>query len=197
MPVPRTPAVPLGRRAVLGAGLVGAGAAVAITSGCRLRVGDPPEPRRQAAPEPTADELALGRADVRAGQLAGLYAQAAGLRPDLAAVLRQLAADHSAHGTALKALLVSSSPTTASSPSGNPSPTSPPLSGTTLLSALAQAERSSTSAALADLAAVSPAAARLLASIAACSSAHLTVLARLPARPRTTKPAGTSTKQGG
>jgi hypothetical protein len=190
--------VPLGRRAVLGAGLAGAGAAVALTSGCRLRVGEPAESPHQAVPEPTADELALGRADDRAGRLATLYAQAARLRPDLDAVLRQLAADHAAHGQALKALLVSSSsPTGTSSPSATTSPTSPPLTATTLLSALGQAERSSIAAGLADLAAVTPAAARLLASIAACSSAHLTVLARQPARPRTTKPAGTPTKQGG
>jgi hypothetical protein len=173
---------------------------VALTSGCRLRVGEPAKSQHQAVPEPTADELALGRADGRAGQLATLYAQAAQLRPDLDAPLRQLAADHTAHGQALQALLVSSTPTGMSSASATASPTSPTspaLTATTVLSALGQAERSSTSAALADLAALSPAAARLLASVAACSSAHLTVLARLPARPRTTKPTGTPTKQGG
>jgi hypothetical protein len=188
MPVPRTPAVPLGRRAVLGFGLTGAGAAVALTSGCGLRVGEPAEQQHQAVPEPTADELALGRADDRAGGLATLYAQAARLRPDLDPTLRQLAADHTAHGQALQALLVSSTPTGTSSPSPTGSPTSSQLTATTLLSALSQAERSSSSAALADLATVSQAAARLLASIAGCSSAHLAVLARLPARPRTTRP---------
>jgi hypothetical protein len=200
MPVPRTPAVPLGRRAVVGAGLAGAGAVVVLgASGCRLRVGEPAKPRHQAQPEPTADQVALARADLRADGLATLYAQAARLRPDLEAGLRQLAADHTAHARALQALVGSSSPT--GSPTGSASPSanaSPPqLTATNLLSALSQAERSSTSAALADLESVGPEAARLLASIAGCGSAHVTVLARLPVRPRTTKPTGTPTKQAG
>jgi hypothetical protein len=202
MPVPRSPAAPLGRRVVLGAGLAGAGAAVALgTSGCRLRVGEPAKPPQQAQAEPTADQLALARADNRAGDLATLYAQAARLRPDLETGLRQLAADHTAHVQALQAVLGSAAPTSSSTTTSSPSATAPPsptqLTGTNLLSVLSQAERSSTSSALGDLATVSPAGARLLASIAGCGSAHLTVLARLPARPPTAKPTGTSTKQAG
>jgi hypothetical protein len=46
---------------------------------------------------------------------------------------------------------------------------------------LGQAERAAIASALADVPATSARAARLLASIAACGSAHLAVLARLPA----------------
>ena len=53
----------------------------------------------------------------------------------------------------------------------------------TALSVLAQAERAAAPTASAELAAVDARTARLLASIAACSSAHVALLARLPATP--------------
>ena len=53
----------------------------------------------------------------------------------------------------------------------------------TAVSVLGQSETAAVSATLADLAATGPQAARLLASIAACGSAHVTLLARLPRRP--------------
>src|SRR5580765_714254 len=94
MPAPPSSAARPGRRAVLRAGLVAVtGAGVLGLSGCRLRVGGPDRTPSTVAPEPTADELALDRARLRADQLAVTYAQAARLRMDLATPLRQLAAD--------------------------------------------------------------------------------------------------------
>lgn len=210
MPAPRTPAARPGRRAVLRAGLAGATAAgVLALSGCRLRVGSPDDRRSSVPPEPSADQVALDRARVRADQLAALYAQAAGLRADLAPALRQLAADHTAHVQAIEALggrpgsTGSGAPTattpgstadsTAGSTAGStPTSTTPPvLTAATALSALGRAERAAVAEGLADLGPVGPQAARLLASIAACGSAHVAVLSRLP---RALAPAGTTTK---
>jgi hypothetical protein len=185
---------------VLRAGLVGAAAAgVLVTSGCRLRVGSPPKPRAVVPPEPTPDEQALDRAADLADGLAALYAQGALTRPDLAPALRQLAADHTAHRQALQALRPRSTSSASSAGSGGSSPTSTPTSSptssstapaltpATLVSALGQAERAAIATVLGDLATTGPQAARLLASIAACGSSHVTLLARLPAPRKATQ----------
>ena len=196
MPASSSPAVWPGRRAVLRAGLAGAAAAgVLVTSGCRLRVGSPPKPRSVVPPVPTPDERALDRAADLADGLAALYAQGALTRPDLASALRQLAADHTAHRQALQALRPGSASSTSPGSSGGSSPssastsssTAPALTPATLVSALGQAERAAVATLLGDLATTGPEAARLLASIAACDSSHVTLLARLPAPRKATK----------
>ncbi|MDP9220835.1 MAG: hypothetical protein M3P23_09875, partial [Actinomycetota bacterium] len=113
---------------------------------------------------------------------ATLYAQGALTRPDLAPALRQLAADHTAHRQALQALRPSSPSSSPTSPSNAPA-----LTAATLISALGQAERAAIATVLGDLATTGPEAARLLASIAACGSSHVTLLARLPAPRKATK----------
>lgn len=210
MPAPRTPAARPGRRAVLRAGLSGAAVAgVLVLSGCRLRVGAPETRPSTVRPEPTADQLALDRAQVRADQLAALYAQAARLRTDLAPALRQLAADHTAHVQAIEALggrsgtatstdastatSTDTGTTTTDTPTAGSAPTTAPvLTAATALSTLGQAERAAVAEGLADLGPVGPQAARLLASIAACRSAHVAVLSRLP-RAAAGRTAGTPT----
>lgn len=185
MPDRQTPAVQPGRRAVLRAGLAGAaGVAVLSTSACRLRVGSPDRAASTpgASATPSVDQLALGRAADRAAALAADYTQAAQVRPDLAAGLGRLGADHEAHVRAISAVLATAagaSPSTG--PTATSTPTAPTLIAATVLSILGQDERSSTSAALADLASVAPPTARLLASIAACGAAHVALLAALPA----------------
>ena len=185
-------------------------------SGCRLRVGAPETRPSTVGPEPTADQLALDRAQVRADQLAALYAQAARLRTDLAPALRQLAADHTAHVQAIEALggrsgttatdsgtatstdastatSTDTGTTTTDTPTAGSAPTTPPvLTAATALSTLGQAERAAVAEGLADLGPVGPQAARLLASIAACRSAHVAVLSRLP-RAAAGRTAGTPT----
>jgi hypothetical protein len=161
-------------------------AGVLVTSGCRLRVGSPTKPRAVVPPEPTVDEQALDRAADLADGLAALYAQGALTRPDLAPALRQLAADHTAHRQALQALRPST-PTSTPTSSPSSSSTAPALTPATLVSALGQAERAAIAIVLGDLATTGPQAARLLASIAACGSAHVTLLARLPAPRKATK----------
>lgn len=214
MPAPRTPATAPGRRAVLRAGLAGAAAlGVLATAGCRLRVGSPSSEQQPVAPERTADQLAIARAAAWADQLSTQYADAARVRPDLAPTLRQLGADHSAHSAALRSAPgagPTGSPTSSSNPSpsgastgpssgpsSGPSTTPPALTPATVVSSLAEAERSAATATLADLGPTGPDAARLLASIAACRSAHLAVLAGLPAGPRPARATATSTKQAG
>jgi hypothetical protein len=175
---------------VLGLGLAGAaGATVMTTAGCGLRWGSPSSaPARTTSPQLSTDERALGAALRQADDLAALYARAVVARPDLADALRLLGSDHTAHvrtlqplsGTAASAM---GSTTPMSSTTSSASPT--PLTAVTAVSMLAQAERSATAAALAVLATVSGPAARLLASVAACDSAHVGVLAGLPTAPKT------------
>jgi hypothetical protein len=157
-----------------------------VLSGCRLRVGSPSSPKSAApAPQLSTDERALGAAFGQADRLATLYAQATVARPDLADALRLLGSDHTAHLRALGPLAgpatSRSRATATATATGGAGPSR--LTGATALSLLAQAERSASTATLADLATVSGQAARLLASIAACGSAHVSVLATLPTTP--------------
>jgi hypothetical protein len=64
------------------------------------------------------------------------------------------------------------------------------------LSVLGQLERDGVTSALVELAALDARTARLLASIAACRSSHLTLLARLPATPRQAGPPKATKKAG-
>lgn len=192
MPDPPATASGPPRRTVLRFAFGGvAGAAVAASAGCDLRVGSPePDRTSTAPPDPSTDERALGAALQRAEALTTTYGQAAVVRPDLADRLRQLVADHSAHVRALSPL---AGPTAAATPTSTQTATAsetgtsppqspdPPLTAVTALSVLAQAERAASAAALADLPSVSGPAARLLASIAGCTTAHVAVLATLPA----------------
>lgn len=171
----------LRRRTVLRAGV----AAVASTTmlgltGCGLRVGSPPADRPTPPPPgPSTDDQALIRALQQARALAVAYGQAAVLRPDVAAPLRRLAADHDEHVRVLQAL-------TAGSPSASPtSGAAPALTALTATSVLSQSERAAAAQAQADLTTIGAQPARLLASVAACRSAHVALLARLPQSPPT------------
>jgi hypothetical protein len=179
------------------------------TSGCRLRVGSPESsessPTTGSTPPPAARQagpaaLATAAAGATALQLA--YGQAGAVRPDLAAALGRLQEDHSAHLRAFAALGISApvAQSTAGSTAGSTSSTTSPSDGPTptaanALSVLAQLERSGSSSALQDIGALDSRTARLLASIAACGSAHVALLARLPATPPATTTA--TTKAGG
>src|SRR4029079_16543444 len=150
--------------------------------GCDLRFGSPgPDPSRRAGPDLSTDERALGAAAQPGDALATAYARAAVVRPDLADALRQLGADHTAHLRVLRPLAGTPAPSPSTS---STAPPSAPLTALTAISVLAQAERAASSATLTDLESVSAQAARLLASVAACDSAHVAVLAGLPARPK-------------
>ncbi len=198
--MPSTAAVPgrLARRTLLRAGLAGglAGLAALTVSGCRLRVGSPSRDRTgdgssgpSSGPDP--NQSALQAAATSAQELQRLYGAAALVRPDLAAALARLGADHAAHVRALAAVGASaaaSSGTATTGPTGTaPSPSSGPGAGTeptaaTALSLLAQREQAEANARLAGLGALDGRTARLMASLGACSSAHLVLLARLPAK---------------
>jgi hypothetical protein len=207
---------------VLRAGLGGlaAGSVAWGAGGCRLRVGSPGSSGSAATPGPTPPpaaqtagpaELATAAAVATALQLA--YGQAGVVRPDLAAALGRLLGDHTAHLRALAALGISVPPAQATGASTGPTDTSTTSSLSTgtsattspsdgpaptpanALSVLAQLERSGVSSALEDIPALDSRTARLLASIAACRSAHVALLARLPATPPATTTA--TTKAGG
>lgn len=182
MPARPGPELRPARRTVLRLGLAGAGGAVLLT-GCQLRVGSPESTRATTPPsQPSTDERVLGAALAQADALAALYARAAVVRPDLADALRLLGSEHTAHVRVLRPLAGA-----AASGGGPASPTTsgaaPALTAATALSVLAQAERSASAATLTDLASVSGAAARLLASVSACRSAHVSLLALLPTTP--------------
>jgi hypothetical protein len=164
-------------------------------AGCGLRVGSPPTDRpTPPPPEPSTDDQALVRALDRAEALAASYGQAAVVRPDLAVPLRGLGADHAAHVDVLRALTAGPP-----SPTGGAGPAAPSPTALTALSVLSQSERVAAAEAEADLTAIGAQPARLLASVAACRSAHVALLARLPNPPtatktRTTTPTTTPTK---
>ncbi len=195
--MPSTPAVPgrLARRTLLRAALAGGtcGVVVAAVSGCRLRVGSPSGHPAGTSPGGSGaaadpDRQALTAAAASAAGLQRLYGQAALVRPDLAAPLGRLGADHAAHVRALAALGATASPEPVASP--------PPTAGTAL-SVLARAERTAATARLAGLAPLDGRTARLLGSLGACSSAHVVLLARLPARRADSTPAGSATRKAG
>jgi hypothetical protein len=189
MPEPPVTEVPGGqppvrRRALLGGGLVVTTTTVLGLSSCGLRVGSPPakSPSTSAPTAPAStDDRALNRALASADTLAAAYGRAVVVRPDLAAALRQMGADHAAHLRALQSL--TAAPTSIGTPAPTGTPTAagvPPLTAATAVSVLGQAERAAATQAQTDLVAVGAQPARLLASVAACRSAHVALLARLP-----------------
>jgi hypothetical protein len=166
-----------------------AGVTAGTTAACGLRIGSPPRgPARSRAPAPSTDEQALGRALQHADGLAAAYDRAVLVRPDLATALRQLGSDHAAHVRVLRPLAgpaaaSAASAGTSTTPTSSPTPSSAApdqLTAATALSLLAQTERAATAAALTDLEQISAPAARLLASVAACGTAHVGLLGRLP-----------------
>jgi Domain of unknown function (DUF4439) len=164
--------MPVRRRSVLAAGtagLLGAGLA-----GCSDD-GSPRAALPRPSPGPTPDDLAASRARTVAAALAAAAERLATSRPDLAALLDAVVADHRAHLTALGAPAASGTSSSAvPSPSAAPSPsrsTAPTVAG------LADRERSAAQAALDDVPAVSPGLATLLARIAASRAVHADLLA--------------------
>jgi hypothetical protein len=220
------PAQPARRTVLqLGLTTGGAGLLLGV-GGCRLRVGSPGSGGGRGGSSPSAtgspsagrsaNQAALDTAADTAQQLEQLYVLAGQVRPDLAVPLARLAADHTAHLRSL-AELGAEPGTTSASPAPSGSTTTAPTSSTTTaptgstttaptgglaptrvtaLSVLAQAERAAVTSGRADLASLDGRTARLMASIAACSSAHLALLARLPAAPAGSAPA-TATKKAG
>jgi hypothetical protein len=190
---------------VLRAGLGGlaAGSVVWGSTACRLRVGSPGSARTPGpTPPPTAqsaDPAELATAAAVATVLQQAYGQAGVVRPDLAAALGRLLGDHTAHLRALAALGISApavqSTATSTGPTTNPADLPVPTAANAL-SVLAQLERSGVSSALEEIAALDARTARLLASIAACRSAHVALLARLPATPPAPPPAATTKAAG-
>jgi hypothetical protein len=190
---------------VLRAGLGGlaAGSVVWGSTACRLRVGSPGSARTPGpTPPPTAqsaDPAELATAAAVATVLQQAYGQAGVVRPDLAAALGRLLGDHTAHLRALAALGISApavqSTATSTGPTTSPADLPVPTAANAL-SVLAQLERSGVSSALEEIAALDARTARLLASIAACRSAHVALLARLPATPPAPPPAATTKAAG-
>lgn len=174
------------RRTVLRAGFAGAASATVLgLTGCRLRVGSPPTDRPTPPPaQLSTDDQSLVRALQQAVALSATYARAALLRPDLATPLQQYAADHAEHVRILQALTAGSSATASATASGPPtSGAGPALTALTATSLLAQSERAAAAQAQGDLVTIGAQPARLLASVAACRSAHVALLARLPQLP--------------
>jgi hypothetical protein len=173
------------RRALLGAGFALTTTSVLGLTSCDLRVGSPQEkPSSSPPPSPSSstddqsDDQALVRALTQAEALAAGYARAVAVRSDLVTPLGRLAADHAAHVQVLHQLVGPSS-ASATPPGG----AVPPITALTATSVLSQFERAAATQAEADLVAVGGQPARLLASLAACRSAHVAVLARLPQAP--------------
>ena len=149
---------------------VGAAAVAAGTTGCGLRLESGPAPAPTPEP-PTADELARARAEVQTARLLALVAGVRRTRPDIARELDQVAADHRAHAAALRP-----SPTA-------PTAAAPPPTAVAALPALIAAEQAAARTALADLTAVGPTTARLLASVGAALLVHVDLLGAVATRP--------------
>ena len=158
------------RRAVLvGAGLL---AVAACSSGAEPQ---PPEP------DPDLPIRALAVDGVRG--LVAMYDAVSRAHPGLRTELAPLAAETAAHLSALEPR--ASSPTASTGTSTSPSATaSPPVtvpsSAAAARTALVRAERHEAELRVTQLAAASPALARLLAAIGASEAAHATLLRRGP-----------------
>ena len=159
----------LARRRLLAGALAGAGVAAAALTGCELRLSDDGPGVPAADPDPLepllAAELAL---------LASYDAAIAGF-PALAARLRPLRADHAAHAQALRARM-DPRRVTAMPSSAPPSP-AVPADQQGAVAALAAAERAAAARAGAACLTAAGERAALLASIAACESSHMVVIA--------------------
>lgn len=136
------------------------------------------------------DELARERVAARADVLLALVSAVRLARPDTSRQLAVVAADHRAHAAALRPAPVapSQSASAATAPAPNVTPTvtapkitAPKVTARTAIGVLTAAERAGAGTALADLEAVGPATARLLASVAACRRVHVEVLSAVPA----------------
>lgn len=131
------------------------------------------------------DELARERVAARADVLLALVSAVRLARPDTSRQLAVVAADHRAHAAALRPAPVapsqSASAATAPAPNVTPTVTAPKITARTAIGVLTAAERAGAVTALADLDAVGPATARLLASVAACRRVHVEVLSAVPA----------------
>jgi hypothetical protein len=147
------------RRAVLGAGTVGAAGAL---SGCSWFTDDPPPP----PPDPLEPLLAGTRL------LASSYAAALAAHPGLADRLRPLHETHLAHETALVELIGRPELASASPPAVGP----PPIDPDGALAALRDAERDGQDAASRACLSAPPERAALLGSIAAARATHAEVL---------------------
>jgi len=140
--------------------LLGAGAGVttaAALAGCGL-LGDDDEPDQPAAPDPLRPLLDEALA------LALAYDRAALARPDLAARLTPLAADHRAHVTELTRV-IGSAPPSAAAPSAVPG-----------VAELRAAEQAAQKTAAAACGTAPPERAGLAGSIAACRATHVEAL---------------------
>lgn len=153
------------------------------TTGCGLRIDSGPVPSPTPA-APTTDELARERVAAQADQLINLAVAVRRLRPDLAGALAEVVTDHAAHGRALRPVAAPGTTTPVPLPTEfTPRILSPSvLTPATALPALLAAERAAAGTALADLAAVSPMTARLLASVAAARQVHITLLSAAAAK---------------
>ena len=120
---------------------------------------------------------------MRSEQLLAAVTGARRSRPDVAALLARLAADHRAHRDALRATTAAASATPTATTTTAPTSSTAPAKGSPDLRPLAAAERAASAAAVTDLAVVGPSTARLLASVAASLQTHASLLAPV-ARPR-------------
>lgn len=190
------------RRQLLGSSAYAAGA-LAATTGCGLRIDTGPAPAPAPLP-PSPDELARERAAAAADRLLSSTLALRLVRPDVGPQLTRIAAEHRAHAEALRPVPAAAASPTAtttstSAPTGErsdprPSPTATgsrsgdPAPDASDPVRLAAAERTAANAALTELSAVSPAAARLLASVAAARLVHADLLAALPPARRAGRP---------
>ncbi len=172
-----------GRRALLSAGFVGILGA-GLLSACREAAAPAAAPT-QPPSQPTADDLALARARSEAARLAAVAADLAASRPDLAALLGTVVADHRAH---LVALGAPQTPATGGSAAPrSPSPGSPaprastsapgPRAARARVQAVIDGEVAGAQDALTDVLLVTPGLAALLARVAASRATHGDLLA--------------------
>jgi hypothetical protein len=148
---------------------IGGLAVAGLLGGCTGR--GSPEP-----PDAVADALAALWDGEQA--LVARYEQVLGTFPALATRLEGVRDDHRAHADAVRALLDSRRPPTATpaAPSASPSLGAVPATRTAALANLASAETAAASAAVAVCLLAEGDTAALLASVAACESSHLVVL---------------------
>jgi len=135
-------------------------------------------------PKPDPDLLLRLRAAEQVAALGAAYAAALAAHPGLSARLTPLAAEHRAHGDALRGSSASASGSPASSASGSgtgPGPTATltvPTTPEATISWLTALEREHSHRRRAQSLRAGPALARLLASIGGCEAAHAALLER-------------------
>lgn len=135
-----------------------------------------------APPKPPADVTLLREAIVAEEQMIARYQSAVralrASRPDLAAVLRPVLAQHNAHLAQLRSRLIVPA---GAAPAASPSPSQPaaplPADPRQAVAGLQADERDSAARLLRQLASAPPSLAQLLASISASEATHVPVLA--------------------